>query len=73
MTFTGWLLNGLKVNDMMGIDVCFHCEERHTLCHSHCERYLAEKERLEQKKKDRVRQHQVTHDVFKVLESKRKR
>ena len=26
---------------------CYNCEERHDLCHSHCERYLKYREELD--------------------------
>ena len=27
----------------MNIDCCYHCEDRHETCHSHCERYHTQK------------------------------
>jgi hypothetical protein len=27
----------------MNIDCCYHCEDRHEKCHSHCDRYHTQK------------------------------
>lgn len=34
----------------MTIKCCHHCTGRHSLCHSSCERYQAEREKLDKSK-----------------------
>lgn len=39
----------------MSVNCCFNCQERHTLCHADCEKYLQAKKRHDEvAKKERV-------------------
>jgi hypothetical protein len=45
------------------ITCCKDCEDRHKNCHSHCERYKAERAKLDQKKKA-IREQQIVDGYF---------
>ena len=56
---------------------CYKCEERHDLCHSHCEKYIAYRKRLddinEAQRKERETQYALDSYEIKKTDSLKKR
>ncbi len=46
---------------------CLHCEERHKLCHSHCEKYKAYKQKHDAIKSERSKAIEENNFVASVL------
>lgn len=49
---------------MQTIKCCFKCIERYVGCHSHCERYLKEKDELHKVYEKRLEERKVIDSIF---------
>jgi hypothetical protein len=48
----------------MKIRCCYGCEERQIGCHATCERYLAEKEALDQERESKYKKHEERNIIW---------
>lgn len=56
---------------MPRITVCKDCQERHTACHDHCERYLAERDAGNKARDKYVKENQGNTDMTRMRTEKK--